>query len=194
ALLAAGFAPSDLPSGSPVPYLLAQQQADGSWEGNEFVTAQVMRVLHGELPNLIVTEVTATPQTATPGTLVKISMIVRNVGPVDAGAAYVAVRLDTAAGEELAETALPALAAGATTTIEVDVDAADRTGDARERVAVTSVTIRLGSSPRSTRITWAVTNSFPSQLPSPCCWASRYGTGEPNGRSEGENPAASRAR
>ncbi|MCP4572652.1 MAG: hypothetical protein GY838_09910, partial [bacterium] len=136
ALLATGFAPADLPFGSPVPYLLAQQQADGSWEGNAFVTAQVMRVLHGELPNLIVTEVTATPQTATPGTLVRISITVRNIGPVAADAGYVAVRLDTTAGEELAEVALPALAAGATTTLEVDVDTTDQTGDALDLVAV----------------------------------------------------------
>jgi len=62
-------------------------------------------VIRGELPNLIVTTVTAIPKAVTPPTPGRLAITVRKVGPVAAGG-YVAVRLDTSDRE--AKIALPA--------------------------------------------------------------------------------------
>jgi hypothetical protein len=128
ALLSAGLSPADLAFGSPVPALLAAQQAGGSWEEDVYVTAEVMRALGRHLPNLAILELEASSEFAIPGSVVRLSVTVRNTGPLASGDAFLAIRLDSAGGEELVEAALPALEAGESTTVEVDVDTTGREG------------------------------------------------------------------
>ncbi|HEX9732705.1 MAG TPA: CARDB domain-containing protein, partial [Thermoanaerobaculia bacterium] len=128
ALLAAGVSPTDLAFGSPVPALLAAQQASGSWEGDVYVTAEVMRTLRRQQPNLKVVDLVASSELAIPGSVVRLSVTVRNTGPEASGDGFLAIRLDSAGGEELVEVALPALESGQSTTLEVDVDTTGREG------------------------------------------------------------------
>ncbi|MEM8960297.1 MAG: Calx-beta domain-containing protein [Acidobacteriota bacterium] len=122
ALVAAGVEDGALPFGSPIPILLASQQANGSWNDDAYVTAEVVRALRSQGPNLAFVSLTATPESTAPGGLVRLTAEVRNKGAVAAPESSLAVRRDTPDGDELATTTVPALAAGAETTVEIDVD------------------------------------------------------------------------
>ncbi|HEX9731117.1 MAG TPA: CARDB domain-containing protein, partial [Thermoanaerobaculia bacterium] len=91
-----------------------------------------------------------------------LSVTVRNIGPLASGDGFLAIRLDSAGGEELVEVALPALESGQSTTLEVDVDTTDREGvldlvavaDSREEIGevdeddnVSSVRVTLHAGP-----------------------------------------------
>ena len=125
ALLTLGRSEADFPHGSPVPYLLAQQAADGSWEASVFTTAQVLRVLRAQSPNLTLTDLVVAPSSVLAGGLAQVTATVRNLGPLDAVASHLALRRDAVDGELLQEIAVPALAAGESSELIFNVDTAN---------------------------------------------------------------------
>jgi len=126
ALLASGFDVSTL-TASPVDVLLARQTADGSWDGDLLTTSEAVLALGGEQPNLVVTMLSASPETVLPGESTVLSATVVNRGPVAAGASTLTV-VD-GAGTELASVNLPALAAGEEHLAEATVATDGATGE-----------------------------------------------------------------
>ncbi|WP_035058652.1 CARDB domain-containing protein [Andreprevotia chitinilytica] len=67
-------------------YVNGSQRADGSWDGSTYSTALALRVLKsGALVNWNVSNLTATPASATDGRYVQLSVTVSNTGSVGAG-------------------------------------------------------------------------------------------------------------
>ena len=129
ALLALGRSETDFPHGSPVPYLLGQQLANGSWQDDVFTTAQVLRVLRAQSPNLTLEDLTLEPPSVLPGGVTEVSVTVRNVGPQDAEASHLALRRDAVDGELLQEIELPALTAGESSPQTFNLDTTGFSGD-----------------------------------------------------------------
>ncbi|HET9766615.1 MAG TPA: CARDB domain-containing protein, partial [Thermoanaerobaculia bacterium] len=109
--------------------LLAAQRSDGSWEGDAYTTAEVVRALASYRPNLVIAALSA-PGTASAGTAVQVSVTVQNVGPQAAAASRLVLRAGSATGTDVrAEAAVPALAAGATFAATLPVATAGDTGE-----------------------------------------------------------------
>ena len=130
ALIAAGY---QLPAGQPdtVAMLLAAQDASGSWSGDAYTTAEVMRALSAHVPNLIVATLTPSATTITAGTPLDVTAVVRNIGPLAAGTSRIELRSGSATGAVRAQAAVPALAPGASHTATFQVST---TGDQGELV------------------------------------------------------------
>ena len=126
ALLASGFDVGTL-AASPVDALLAGQAADGSWGEDLLTTAEAVLALGGEQPNLVLTALSAVPETVLPGESAVLSATVANRGPVPAGASTLAVVDET--GAEVASADVPGLAAGEQTVVEATVGSAGATGE-----------------------------------------------------------------
>lgn len=125
-LLRAGVSPAELPSGSPVPFLLAAQGADGSWDGDVFTTAQVVLALRLQRPNLVVAAVDA-PASTSSGTPFAVTVTVRNAGAQEAGASRLEIRRE-GDGELLAEALVPALGPGEEADVSLQVDPTGSSG------------------------------------------------------------------
>ena len=150
---------ASLPFGSPVPVLLASQQANGSWDNDAFVTAQVILALRGQRPDLVVADFEAPASTAA-GLPIEVTVTIRNVGPEAAPASQVEIRYTTADGSLAATAPVPTLAPGEETVIALDVatdgltdtltlyavaDAGDAVPESDEDNAVfTTVALRAG--------------------------------------------------
>ena len=130
ALIAAGY---QLPVGQPdtVAALLAAQDPNGSWSSDAYTTAEVMRALSAHVPNLIVASLTPAATTITAGTPLDVTAVVRNIGPLVAGASRIELRAGSATGAVRAQAAVPALAPGASHTATFQVST---TGDQGELV------------------------------------------------------------
>ncbi len=130
ALIAAGY---QLPAGQPdtVAMLLAAQDPSGSWSGDAYTTAEVMRALSAHVPNLIVASLTPAATTITAGTPLDVTAVVRNIGPLAAGSSRIELRAGSATGAVRAQAAVPALAPGASHTATFQVST---TGDQDELV------------------------------------------------------------
>ena len=123
-LLDAGQSDADLPFGSPLQYLLDRQLPNGSWEDDVFTTAQVVRVLRLQAPNLVISDLEALPPSVTPGSAVQIRATVKNLGPEAAPESHLALRLDALDGPLLDEASVAALAVGEEITVTVTLDSA----------------------------------------------------------------------
>ncbi len=141
ALLAAGRG-SNLPFGSPVPYLLAAQLGDGSWEDHTFTTAQVVLALRGQRPNLVVVALEA-PESSPAGLPIGLTVTITNTGPEPAPASHLEIRYETEDGALAAEAPVPALGPGEEAVVTLDVETAGfsdtltlyAVADARDEVA-----------------------------------------------------------
>lgn len=120
ALIAADRQSAGYPYGSPVPYLLARQAADGSWSQDVFTTAQVVRVLRHQRPNLLIQEIVA-PTSSAPGVPVSVSVTVRNAGADAAASSRIEIRGGSEDGELLAEAEIAVLADGEEATVELEI-------------------------------------------------------------------------
>ena len=135
ALLAADRG-QDLPYGSPVPWLLSQQQANGSWENSVFTTARVVQVLRREGVNLSLADLVADPDPVALGASVTLTVTVRNGGQFEAGESRLTVHRDGPTGDLLAEATVPALAAGGSVDVELTLDTTGLTGSYVDLVAI----------------------------------------------------------
>jgi large repetitive protein len=129
ALLLAGVSPAELLHGSPVPFLLARQGADGSWESDPFTTAQVILALRLQRPNLRVAEAVLAggARTAPAGLPLGIVAKVTNVGAEAAGTSLLEIRRQDD-GAVLTAATVPALAAGESAEIPLEVPTDDLAG------------------------------------------------------------------
>src|SRR6185436_8916121 len=94
--------------------LLAAQRPDGSWDGDAYTTAEVVRALATYRPNLVISALSA-PGTVSAGATIQVSVTVQNIGPQGAVASRLVLRAGSATSTDVrAEAAVPALAAGAT--------------------------------------------------------------------------------
>ena len=122
ALQGAGVSDADLPFGSPVSHLLASQSAAGDWADDVLTTAEVTRALRLYLPNLIISSLTAIPETLSSGQPPTVRATVENRGGRPAEASRLTLRRDAADGTLLAFTDLAALAAGDEVSVEWTLD------------------------------------------------------------------------
>ena len=122
ALLTAGQGADDLPFGSPVDGLLTAQRPDGSWDGDIFTTAEVVRALRRHRADLDIVAMAADPATVSVGSPLTLSVTVRNRGALAAPATRLAVHRDSDDGPLLAEIDVAALSPGAQVTVSTPID------------------------------------------------------------------------
>ncbi|HXT52123.1 MAG TPA: CARDB domain-containing protein, partial [Thermoanaerobaculia bacterium] len=109
--------------------LLAAQRPDGSWDGDAYTTAEVVRALATYRPNLVISALSA-PGTVSAGATIQVSVTVQNIGPQGAVASRLVLRAGSATSTDVrAEAAVPALAAGATFAATLPVSTAGATGE-----------------------------------------------------------------